>query len=688
MADYLHDSPSNTYRLEPDTQDFSLSEVHGQGAANVEGNLRDNVITGNDANNSLDGNGGADTLIGGLGDDQYFVDNSDDVVIEGPADGSVDEVIAYISYSLPANVETLVLRGLDPIDGIGNDQANALIGNSVNNRMLGGNGDDRLFGGDGNDTLDGGAGADLLWGDAGDDTFIIDEDNEITEDPNAGIDWVIASFGYTLGSNLENLRLSGALPLTGIGNGLDNYLIGAQGNDTLEGHDGQDTLDGGAGADRLEGGAGDDVYGIDHADDRVLEIGGAGHDRVETLVSYSLAVFVEDLFAAGSAPLSLVGNALANSIQGNAAANTLDGSAGADTLAGGQGNDTYVVDGLDTIIELVGGGIDTILSALSYSLDESLDHLTATGQIAVTLTGNALDNIITGNAAANTLDGAAGADHLLGGAGGDTYIVDGSDWITELAGEGIDTVLAGSSYTLGADLENLIASAPGAIDLTGNSLNNTLIGNDAANRLDGGAGSDVLRAGAGDDIYVADGADTIIEEAGGGTDTVIAGTTFSLLPFVHVENLKAATGRSNIAMTGNKSANALTGNEGANKLYGGDGNDQLKGGSGKDAFVFNTKLSKSTNVDKILDFSSSADSIFLENKIFTKLGSGSSKGKKLTLDMFVEGGRARDKEDRIIYDKKTGTLSYDKDGAGGAAQVKIATLTNKAKLYYHDFFVI
>lgn len=688
MADYQYETVWNTYRLEPDTQNFSLSDVHGQGAANVQGNLRDNVITGNDAKNSLDGSNGADTLIGGLGDDQYFVDDPGDVVIEDPEDGSVDEIIAYISYTLPDNVETLGLLGIALIDGTGNDQANALIGSSVSNRLYGGNGDDRLFGRDGNDTLDGGAGADRLWGDAGDDTFIIDEHDEITEDPNGGIDWVVASFSYTLGANLEHLRLTGALALSGIGNGLDNHLIGAGGNDTLEGRDGRDTLDGGAGADRLEGGAGDDVYWIDDAGDLVVESDGAGHDRVETLVSYSLGVFLEDLFAAGSTSMNLTGNALANSIQGNTAANTLDGGAGTDTLAGGQGNDTYVADGLDTIIELAGGGIDTIRTAVSYTLGEHLEHLTATGPTTVILTGNALANIITGNAAANTLDRVVGADHLLGGAGDDTYIVDEADWITELAGEGIDTVLAGSSWTLGAHLENLTAIGTAAISLTANGLNNTLVGNHAANRLDGGAGSDVLRGGAGNDTYEVDGMDTIIEEVGGGTDTVTAAATFSLLPFTHVENLTAAASQSTLALSGNRQANLITGNAGANRLSGREGNDQLKGGSGKDTFVFDTRPNKSTNVDKILDFSSPIDSIFLENKIFTKLGAGSAKGRKFTSDMFIESKKAQDAEDRIVYDRKTGALSYDQDGSGFKAQVKIATISNKTKLYWHDFFVM
>ena len=57
-------------------------------------------------------------------------------------------------------------------------------------------------------------------------------------------------------------------------------------------------------------------------------------------------------------------------------------------------------------------------------------------------------------------------------------------------------------------------------------------------------------------------------------------------------------------------------------------------------------------------------------------------------DMFTTGTKAKDAEDRIVYDKKTGSLYYDDDGSGRHAQVKIATLTNKTKLAYHDFFVI
>ena len=121
MAGSTFDSATNTYRLDPGTQDFFLVDEHGQGPANVTGNALDNLITGNDADNTLDGLEGADTLRGGLGNDTYFVDQSDDAVIEADGEGSLDLIIAYASYALPDYVEILELRGMEPLDGTGNN---------------------------------------------------------------------------------------------------------------------------------------------------------------------------------------------------------------------------------------------------------------------------------------------------------------------------------------------------------------------------------------------------------------------------------------------------------------------------------------------------------------------------------------------------------------------------------------
>jgi Ca2+-binding RTX toxin-like protein len=56
--------------------------------------------------------------------------------------------------------------------------------------------------------------------------------------------------------------------------------------------------------------------------------------------------------------------------------------------------------------------------------------------------------------------------------------------------------------------------------------------------------------------------------------------------------------------------------------------------------------------------------------------------------MFVRASQAQDREDRIVYDKKTGALYYDADGTGAVAQVKVATLNKNLKIGHQDFFVI
>ena len=94
----------------------------------------------------------------------------------------------------------------------------------------------------------------------------------------------------------------------------------------------------------------------------------------------------------------------------------LNGLAGSDVLIGGSGNDTFVVDQLgDQVIELAGGGTDTVQSSVTLTLAANVENLTLTGVDAINGTGNELANVLTGNAGANTLTGGAGNDTLDGG---------------------------------------------------------------------------------------------------------------------------------------------------------------------------------------------------------------------------------------------------------------------------------
>jgi serralysin len=149
-----------------------------------------------------------------------------------------------------------------------------------------------------------------------------------------------------------------------------------------------------------------------------------------------------------------------------------------------------------------------------------------------------------------------------------------------------------------------------------------------------------------------------------------------------IEN--AAGGSGSDVITGNAAANILRGGAGADRLNGLGGSDTLIGGSGKDVFVFNIKPSRSTNLDRITDFSVLDDTIWLENAVFTKLGAGG----KLPTSAFWTGSKAHDTTDRVVYDSASGALYYDADGIGQAAPVKFGQLSKGLKMTAADFLVI
>jgi len=71
-------------------------------------------------------------------------------------------------------------------------------------------------------------------------------------------------------------------------------------------------------------------------------------------------------------------------------------------------------------------------------------------------------NRIVGTAGDDAIAGTAGANVMAGGKGNDTYFVDNAgDVVTEVVGEGSDTVYASVGYTLGAvsEIEFLRANA-------------------------------------------------------------------------------------------------------------------------------------------------------------------------------------------------------------------------------------
>ncbi|MBD2102615.1 calcium-binding protein [Leptolyngbya sp. FACHB-261] len=323
--------------------------------------------------------------------------------------------------------------GTGSTQGIGNRLNNVIAGNAGDNILNGGGGNDKIFGGAGNDVLNGGSGIDTLLGGAGDDTYIVDNFRDQTnENINAGIDTVRAPIHWTLRSNSENLTLLGTNAIDGTGNELNNVIIGNAANNILSGVWGDDTLIGGGGIDKLYGGSGNDTYIVENPNDQAIEVIDSGIDTVQAFVGWVLGASLENLTLLGTASINGIGNALNNTIIGNAGDNFLDGGGSSDSLSGGVGNDTYIVDADDTVTELPGAGIDIVRSTASLSLGANLENLILIGPGNLSGIGNELNNEITGNAGDNFLDGSGGSDSLNGGAGNDTYLVDGSDTVTEL----------------------------------------------------------------------------------------------------------------------------------------------------------------------------------------------------------------------------------------------------------------
>ena len=404
------------------------------------------------------------------------------------------------------------------------------------------------------------------------------------------------------------------------GFGGNDLIIGGAGDDSLIGGTGNDTLNGGAGTDTIDGGEGNDVILIDTA----------GH---------------------------------------HGAGENIDGGNGTDTIrftstiAGA----TLTLSGQVTAIEQVvigtSTGVTTGTTALNVDAAGVGSSLTIVGNAgANNLTGTSFDDLLLGNNGNDilqgldgndTLDGGAGADTMVGGPGDDTYTVDHfSDSVTELAGEGTDTVRINRNIDLNlapfTEIENAVLLGSGALSaagddgdnvLTGNVANNvltgrggddTLIGGAGNDTLDGGSGADSIDGGLGNDVIViADAADHGAGEAidgGAGTDvirftsttanqvlvlsagvmlveSVVIGTAAGATTGTIALDVDASAVPGRLTITGNNGANTIIGTGLADVLNGNGGNDSLDGGAGSDTLnggAGNDTLVGGTGNDRML----------------------------------------------------------------------------------------
>ncbi|MBG1269890.1 calcium-binding protein, partial [Nostoc sp. WHI] len=335
---------------------------------------------------------------------------------------------------------------------IGTNANDSIIGDTQNNQLSGNNGNDTINGGAGNDTLNGGAGTDTFIGSQGNDsidggdgidtadysqlgqTITLSGVGTVTKAGGLGqdqlfkVERIVANAsvanntidasqslpGVSITVNLQTQSLAannvpglGRLPFTVvnfdnvIGTNANDTIVGDNQNNRLSGNSGNDTLNGGFGTDTLIGGLGNDTYIIDSTLDTITETANSGTDTVQSSVTYTLGVNLENLTLTGTSAINATGNSLNNVIFANNSSgnDTLNGRAGDDTLSGGTGND--ILNGED--------GDDSLRSGLDNDR----------------LNGGAGDDILISVFPGGSLlpSGLGEIDTLTGGTGADRFIL-------------------------------------------------------------------------------------------------------------------------------------------------------------------------------------------------------------------------------------------------------------------------
>lgn len=692
----------------------------------------DDTLNGGAGNDTLESGAGIDVIDGGDGADLWLAD------LSGVAEAIIID-LNDTTTTLPGARSATNVEALEIKTGSGNDVITTLAGDYR----------DYIETGAGDDTIVLAGGFDYVFAGAGYDTVVV-ELGHLTEGiqvsgpavflPNApdgesrqisltdverlkvvagsGDDWLWGS-DWTLSSDDEFH-----------GNGGHDSLYGWKGSDTLFGGAGNDVLNGGEGNDTLDGGADNDLANLDgYRSDYTITgqsdgtitvtdtVGTGGTDILRNIERFQFldGTFTFDQLFAPSDPNLDMG---APEIMGVTIPQTVD-------LADGHTQVTFTVAAIDAK-----SGVDAVI----LRLDQALTFVYPGGVTETTDTIVVTDGWTSGTGEASV----SGVLSSLTQSG--TYSIVGAT-VIDNAGNTRDysaLALANLGQPMSITITgggHLVNHNPTGITLVGstvaeNSATGTLVGGFLTadqDLYDGHTYTLLNDAGGrfklvGNHLVVASGALLDYETATSHAITVrttdSGGATFDQTFTIGVGNLPetpptvtttksyvlpadglniVATGSSSISLTGNANNNSITGNAGKNKINGGLGNDKLKGGlgideliggKGKDVFIFDTKPS-STNIDKISDYSVADDTIWLDNKYLTKVGAGTlTKALVLSKKAFWIGPKAHDKDDRIIYDNKTGALYYDADGTGVAAQIKIAQLAKGLKMTYADFYVI
>jgi Ca2+-binding RTX toxin-like protein len=604
-------------------------------------------------------------------------------------------------YGSSSNDSISGLGGNDTL--YGRDQSQGTFDEDGSDLLEGKEGNDTLFGGTGNDVVLGGEGDDVLHGGPnkhyngeyeygdGPGGYVDGETHTPADllDGGEGNDWAFVTYAgvVNLDNNNEQLAITldmthdGAMvmiddtfygellksieKLTFTSGDKADYLIATDGDDDITTNDGDDHVEARGGDDLVRKGLGAlDIDGGDGTDtlwlDRNGDIGAISFD-VETGVfkiddeDMGKAAHFESLVFAGANH----GNDVTGAADGN---NQLTGGADIDTLTGGNIADT-----------IVGGAGDDLLTGLNG--DDSIVGGEGKDQI---LAGSGDDDVSI------VMDGEFEKGETYdGGSDTDTLHIDffgKSKW--DLSGATIqgfeqleiDNYPFAPSYSVKIGTAQLLGFKE--IDLSFDTNNHLVLqmadkGKLAfANEVLAFRTLQLANGGQVADFRHATGSTTgpanVFPEVLGGTgnDTIFGRNQKGLDFFAD----------------GGKGNDTITAGASDSGLDGGAGNDILTGDKGEDDFKFDTALSAKTNVDLIKGFQHGIDDIRLSPNLFAAIGDD------LEASELRFGTKAVDKDDYLIYNKKTGELFYDQDGSGKKFEaIEFADLDKKPQLDVDDF---
>ncbi len=350
----------------------------------------EDTLMGNGGNDRIDAGSYDDLLEGGAGEDDLNGGSENDTLIGGEGnddlngEGEIDTAV-FAGNMADANIEIvdiftgeLIITSVDGVDRVRNIEFLQFddMTVAVEDIIPGGTSDQVAAPGAG-----GSVNIDVLANDielsegtlevaqvnnGGYGTVVIEADGTVTYTAGANFNGY-DSFNYTVTNGVGFVRtvevqvgdvpsldpadpntlvlteIPGQNGVEFVGTGIDDFVIGTRGEDTIEGRGGNDFLEGGRGDDNLRGTAGEDTLLGGEGDDRInadgqgdLAIGGIGNDVLN-------GQFGDDILFGGAGDDALRGSSGDDYASGGAGDDSFQSTTdGADVVLGGAGDDEFI----------------------------------------------------------------------------------------------------------------------------------------------------------------------------------------------------------------------------------------------------------------------------------------------------------------------------------------------------------